>query len=612
MRGALERFVREPSPEQIYAWDDSIPKLQAALAPLVGDPAFIDALILLEYELPMESRRPDAVLLCGGAVLVLEFKARGKVHQADLDQVAAYARDLRNYHRDCADRTVVPVLVPTLAHGYKAERDGVHVLGPDSLPGLARRLVGECDGAPPDLESFLAPAAYCPLPSLVQAAQELFASGAVRRVHRSWALPEAAVEEITRIAHEAAKNNTRHLVLVSGVPGSGKTLVGLRAVHAHYLDDLSVPSDGAGPPLAIFLSGNKPLVDVLQHELRDAHGGDGKAFVGHVRNYRREWASTAAVPPQRVVVFDEAQRAWDRERVAKDHPQLPPKSEPEHFVEFADRSGDWHVLVGLIGEGQEINTGEEAGLRQWREAIEASPDPASWTVHAAAHALEVFAGSAAHAKVASELHLSVEVRFHFVEELDAFVDGLLTAAPAAANLELALKVRQAGYRLRISRDMAHAAAFLRARYGALREARYGMLASSRDRSLPRFGVRNDFTSTKQVRIGPWYGDSDDSPLSCRRLDRCVTEYGSQGLELDAVLLAWGTDLMMESGGWTNRLATNYAADSPVRDPYQLRINAYRVLLTRGRDGIVVFVPPLAELDGTFSYLVESGFVELRG
>ncbi len=612
MRGALERFVREPSPEQIYAWDDSIPKLQAALASLVGDPAFIDALVLLEYELPMESRRPDAVLLCGGVVLVLEFKARGKVHQADLDQVAAYARDLRNYHRDCADRTVVPVLVPTLAHGVKAERDGVHVLGPDSLPELGRRLTAECDGAPPELEAFLAPAAYCPLPSLVQAAQELFTSGAVRRVHRSWALPEAAVEEITRIVHEAAKTSTRHLVLISGVPGSGKTLVGLRAVHAHYLDDLTAPSDGASPPLAIFLSGNKPLVDVLQHELRDGNGADGKAFVGHVRNYRREWASTAAVPPQRVVVFDEAQRAWDRERVRQDHPQVPPKSEPEHFVEFADRSGGWHVLVGLIGEGQEINTGEEAGMGQWRDALEASPAAQAWTVHAAPHVLATFDGSPITAEPEADLHLSVEVRFHFVEELDAFVESLLSAAPPATNLELALKVRQAGYRLRITRDIARAAAFLKARYAATREARYGMLASSRDRSLPRFGVRNDFTSTKQVRIGPWYGDSDDSPLSCRRLDRCVTEYGSQGLELDAVLLAWGTDLMMESGGWTNRLATNYAADSPVRDPYQLRINAYRVLLTRGRDGIVVFVPPLAELDGTFSYLVESGFVELRG
>jgi DUF2075 family protein len=135
------------------------------------------------------------------------------------------------------------------------------------------------------------------------------------------------------------------------------------------------------------------------------------------------------------------------------------------------------------------------------------------------------------------------------------------------------------------------------------------VASSKDRDLVRFGIPNDFQSTKRLRLGPWYGDPDDgySGRSCRRLETCVTEFGAQGLELDATLLAWGTDLMMSQGRWSNAQARGYRKGAPVRDPLQLRLNAYRVLLTRGRDACVVFVPPMAELDETFAHLTDAGF-----
>ena len=138
-----------------------------------------------------------------------------------------------------------------------------------------------------------------------------------------------------------------------------------------------------------------------------------------------------------------------------------------------------------------------------------------------------------------------------------------------------------------------------------------MIASSKDRDLTSFGVNNDFQSTKQVRMGPWYGDPHESARSCRRLEICVTEFGSQGLELDATLLAWGTDLIFGGGRWSNARARGYKKGAHIRDPFQLRINAYRVLLTRGRDACVVFVPPLPELDETASYLKASGFRDLR-
>ena len=182
-------------------------------------------------------------------------------------------------------------------------------------------------------------------------------------IHRAHAETQPAIDEIARIAHEAAQTHTRHLVLVTGVPGSGKTLVGLSAVHNPALDDLAVERAGGKPPApAIFLSGNGPLVQVLQYELRDA-GGGGKTFVRDVKNYVKQYlGDKAAVPPQHVIVYDEAQRAWDEAQVAAKHAFASPMSEPQAFVEFGERIPEWCVLVGLIGSGQEIHVGEEAGL----------------------------------------------------------------------------------------------------------------------------------------------------------------------------------------------------------------------------------------------------------
>ena len=164
----------------------------------------------------------------------------------------------------------------------------------------------------------------------------------------------------------------------------------------------------------------------------------------------------------------------------------------------------------------------------------------------------------------------------------------------------------------MTRDLDSAKKYLRDRYADDPEARFGLIASSKDRDLPRFGVMNDFQSTKRVQAGPWFAEGEDDPRgrSCRELRTCVTEFGCQGLELDASLLAWGSDLFREGDQWTNRLARGYQRPADVRDPFQLRRNAYRVLLTRGRDGTVVFVPPMRLLDETYAHLLSAGFREL--
>jgi hypothetical protein len=422
---------------------------------------------------------------------------------------------------------------------------------------------------------------------------------------------------IRDIIHEAAARHEKRLILVTGIPGAGKTLVGLRTVHAHYLDDLAVPRDnGKASAPAVFLSGNGPLVDVLQYELRGA-GGGGKAFVRGVKDYVKRYSSRPGlVPSEHILIFDEAQRAFDAEQVRFKHSHVPGfiggKSEPEHFIEFAERIPEWCAVLGLIGGGQEIHIGEEGGLVQWRMAVEGSSDPSAWTVHGPPQVRGIFDGSPIRFQESPALNLDTEIRFHLASEIHEFVNQLLEGGAPEANSARAGKLEAQGYHLRLTQNRETAETYLRERYGENPDARFGLVASSKDRDLVRFNVPNDFQSTKRVRYGPWYSDSEDARggYSCRRLKDAVTEFGAQGLELDAVLLAWGTDFMREGGLWTNRKARGYQRRAQVKDPFQLRKNSYRVLLTRGRDGTVVFIPPLPELDETREYLEKSGFRRL--
>lgn len=611
IRERLLSFIEDASDEQERAWSEAIPPLQREVEEvLVRDELAAQYSAILEYELPMESRRPDVVLLVGSGVLVIELKGKLEPTQADLDQVAAYARDLRNYHRECSDRSVVPVLVPTRARGYKGQIDDIHVSGPDALDHLVSDLSRTATGPRIDRAKFLSHDAYCPLPTLVQAARELMRGGSLRRIHRARAATDPAVEEIARIIHVAAQTSSRHLILLTGVPGAGKTLVGLQTVHAHYLDDLAIRRGDNRPTApAVFLSGNGPLVEVLQYELRTA-GGDGKTFVRGVRDYVRKYSKkTSPTPPEHVLVFDEAQRAFDAEKMSQTHKGSVVGSEPDQFVEFADRIPSWCVVLGLIGTGQEIHTGEESGVAQWRDAVERSPRSAEWTIHVPPSLAVEMGSQRVSVEVRRTLNLDTELRFHGASELHRLVAALLSEAAPGESAQFAERIERAGLHLRLTRELSVARDYLRSRYADNRSARFGILASAKDKSLVDFGIPNDFQSTKVVRLGPWYGDDEDAAggLSCRRLESCVTEFGAQGLELDAALVAWGTDLIRETGRWTNARARGYQRGVTVRNPLQLRVNAYRVLLTRGRDASVVFVPPLAELDETFERLRDFGF-----
>jgi hypothetical protein len=432
-------------------------------------------------------------------------------------------------------------------------------------------------------------------------------------IRRAAAATDPTLEYLAAVAREAARTRSRHLVLVSGFPGTGKTLVGLQLAHARFLDDLSVARGDSKPTApAVYLSGNGPLVRVLQHDLKSA-GGGGATFVRPIKAYVDRYSRRPGlVPSEHVLIFDEAQRAFDADQVAATHAGGGDgKSEPQHFVEFAERIPEWCVVVGLIGAGQEIHVGEEAGIGQWRTAVEGATDPNTWTIHVPDHLADEFRGPT-RLRVDRRLHLTVELRYHLADVVHSHVEGLLDERAGLPLAEVGAELERDGYHMRITRDLDVARAYLRQRFGEDPHARFGLIASSRDSALAQFGVPNDWQSTQRVSEGPWFGEGEDDPLgrSCRMLRACVTEFGCQGLELDATLLAWGTDLIREGGVWTNRLARRYQKPSAIRDSLRLRRNAYRVLLTRARDATVVFVPPLPILDETYHHLVDAGFKDI--
>ncbi len=609
--------MRDASHEQVRAWETSIPWLQIASADLIHshEPARSFTAIL-EYELPLEQRRPDLIVLESGAIVVIEIKGKPFPSAGDLDQAASYARDLRNYHRECHQRPVYAVLVPELAIALDTVIEGVRVVSKESLERVLREIASASPATPVTPAAFLRQDAYSPLPTLVQAARRLFDKEPLPAIKRAQAATDPALERITAIAHDAHKTRTRRLVLVTGLPGSGKTLVGLRLVHSRFLDDLAVPR-ATGIPVspAVFLSGNDPLVTVLQDALKRG-GGDGKVFVRRVRDYRETYSrSSDLVPSEHVLVFDEAQRAFDEgflrfKHLKKRRPgPTPVGSEPDQFIRFAERIPGWCVVVALIGSGQEIFSGEDGGVEQWRDAVEGAKESDRWVVAAPPDLRDVFSDSSVPVNFPAELNLNTELRFRSSTQLHSFVSRVIEGLDPVETSTIAGKLHEERVRFFLTRDLELAKNYARDRYESYRDARYGLLASSKDKILPRFGIENHFKAT-QFNLGPWYNASADSPDSCRALDRVATEFGAQGLELDLAILAWGSDYARVDGEWSVRRSGGYAY--AVRDPVAMRRNVYRVLLTRGRDGTVVFVPQDPFLDETYEFLLASGFRTFDG
>jgi hypothetical protein len=610
VRARLTDFVRNASREQIHAWDLSIPWLQRECQELTArDSAARTYTAILEYELPRDFRRPDVIVLEKGVVVVVEIKGRPFVTQAALDQVAAYARDLCAYHAACAGRRVIPVLLTQGADKQIREIDGVRVATPEALDQLLAEM---SDPGDPIISpsAFLCADAYAPLPTIVQAARDLFHGRPLPAIKRARAATDPALTRITEIACSAARSKSRHLVLLSGVPGAGKTLVGLQLVHAGWLDALAVPRAGGKPTTpAVYLSGNGPLVEVLQDAL-SAEGANGKTFVQAIKPYVKHHSRPGRpIPPEHLIVYDEAQRAHDAERVAYVHGSPVHKSEPEHLVEFCERVPDWSVMVALIGTGQAIHAGEEGGIPLWAAALASAAKRREWIVHGAPENTVHFASLGLPYRESSALSLDTEIRYHLTPKLHKFVDTLLGEGDPDECRSLAEELHSGRYRLLVTRNLEEAKAYLRERYEQAPAARYGLLASSKDKWLQAHGVDNSFQTTKRLRVGPWYNADPSDPRSCCQLETVATEFSSQGLELDAALVAWGSDYIRQAGTWSMQFSRGTRGH--LRDPQALRRNVYRVLLTRGRDGSVLYIPPLPALDETSLFLTACGMKPLN-
>jgi hypothetical protein len=606
---SLAAFVQTSTPEQFHAWKRSLPPLQQQCDHLLSkESRASDYGAVLEYQLPDSSRRADAILLIAGSVLVIELKGDGNEDPAYLEQVADYARHLYWFHSMCGEESVkVRTLVVTYGRpGVVKDTEWITLTNIDQLHQTIARFDQPSPARPLSLSRFILPEACQPSPSLVRAVREYYEKNALPRIKRIDEITNRSVQRVVAEIHRTHQSRRRKLILLSGVPGAGKTYIGMQIAHESFLDDLAeeLPMGGKPTAPAVFLSGNKPLVDVLQYEMRRA-GAGGRVFVRGVREFMERYSKKkSGPPPHHVMIFDEAQRAWDGDQVRYQHKDPSALSEPEAFIRFASRVPGWSVVMGLIGDGQQINTGEEGGIELWAHAV--AEGSSEWDVCGPERFRSIFESRGVAYQSCDDLHLSKSVRFHFALGLSEWAAGVVEANKTPLELaQLAASLKDQGYQIRLTRNLETAKNFLWEKYRHQPEARFGMMTSARDKGLAILGISP--VSTRIFRAGPWYSDPETSPNSCRRLVETISEFSAQGLELDHSLLVWGTDFVRQDGQWDASRAMKYQRKGAVKDPLQLRKNAYRVLLTRGREGVIICLPKaLAELDQTYDYLIEAG------
>lgn len=576
-------YRQQPTQTQIQAWQDTA----AVLSQVLVQPHQQEWVLIFEYELPREGgRRPDVLLLAGEQIWVLEFKQKSAIAAADCDQSTAYARDLETYHPGCRDRLVTPLLVLTRREQPAESRGDAQPVSPGQLSAILA--TDTPSGCSIDVQAWVT-ADYAPLPTVIQAARQIFQHEPLPSIRRaaSAGIPHL-LATLNQIVVRASEQSERHLVLITGVPGAGKTLVGLQFV---YQNPLAVSNQ----PQAVFLSGNGPLIEVLQYALKN------RVFVQPVRNfYLQHQVRHQSAPPEHMVVFDEAQRAWDAGRMSEKYGI--DQAAGGTVLRIAERIPDWAIVVALIGEGQEIHVGEEEDIDQWQIGLKQSEQ--SWHVHCPARYEAVFAEVSHQLAADPQFDLTTSLRTHRAEAVQDWINRLLQGdSEAAANLMP--KLSESGFRAYLTRDLEVAKAYCRDRYGEQPDKRYGMVASSRAKNLADHGIPNDYKSTLRVKAGPWYIDPPDSPRSCCALEQVVTEFGCQGLELDMAIVAWGNDLVWRDQTW---VCTTHQRQ--VQDPRRLRLNSYRVLLSRGRDGLVLFVPPEVGMDSTAQMLLDTDIAAL--
>ena len=611
--------------EQRNAWIEEIEIMKDQLSLLDEEGS-----IIFEYTVPRIGSRIDVTCLIHGIIFVLEFKVgAGSYLMDDEEQVVDYALDLKYFHEESEKRYIVPILVATEAKSVgmigtifddkifdtiRANKGNIA----EKIRAALRIVNGDSDIS----RNAWINSRYMPTPTIIEAAQALYQNHDVKEISRSDAGAENLEKTnaaINYIIEDCKSNHKKAICFITGVPGAGKTLAGLNIANTRHQFEEN--------DHAVFLSGNGPLVEVLQEALaRDDSKRNGipknraktktKAFIQIVHRFRDAAVEEKEPPLEKVAIFDEAQRAWDMEQLKKfmDQKKHVPdynKSEPESLIEYMDRHDDWATIVCLVGGGQEINTGE-GGIQDWFEAL--NNRFKNWNIYLSDKMTDSeYVGNSsleemlsAHSyNVIPELHLSVSMRSFRSEKQSAFVKALLDC-----DIELASSIYNdliEKYPIVLTRNLDKAKNWVREKSRG--SERYGMMATSAAERLRARGI----WAANSIKPVKWFLEGKDNVDSSFHLEVTATEFAVQGLEIDYGIVAWDGDVRYEDGDFVYKRFTRNMwcnVNKPERRKYMK--NAYRVLLTRSRQGMVIYIPEGNEYDSTTSpELYDSTYNYLR-
>lgn len=619
----------ETSDLQKLAWKAEIQILKRQLEEFRGD-------VIFEYTIPRMGHRVDTVCIIEGIIFLFEFKVGDNEYKkTTIDQVMDYALDLKYFHEESKRRYIVPICVSTKASVQKNEynccSDGIYNailcnennIG-DNIHNILLQVRDKTLAGRTWIDS-----RYAPTPTIIEAAQSLYRNHGVDDISRNDAGAKnltITTKAISNIIEDCKKNNRKAICFVTGVPGAGKTLAGLNiANERHHFDE----DEHAG-----FLSGNGPLVDVLQNALAIDRAKrekitksnalrETKAFIQIIHKFRDEALTTSYAPIEKVAIFDEAQRAWNKESLTdfmkrkKGIPEFN-QSEPEFLISIMDRHEDWAVIICLVGGGQEIYNGE-AGIQDWFSTL--SEKYLDWEIYLSDKITDSeYVGNSDVSTMLhnreyhciSDLHLGVSLRSFRSEKLALFVKCLLDE-----EIELAKETYEElkkSYPVLITRKFDVAKNWVKKK--ARGTERYGLLASSEGKRLRAEGI---WVPSEINHVG-WFLNEKDNVDSSYYLEVAASEFKVQGLEIDYAVLAWDADLRYTSNGFDyfKFRGTKWNHVNQEQRQHYLK-NAYRVLMTRARQGLIIYIPEGDEEDpsrlteyyeGTYQYLKHVGIKEI--
>lgn len=617
---------------QKNTWNREIEILKRELSQL------LDGYIIFEYTIPRIGNRIDNIVIYKGIIFLLEFKVGEKKYPSyAIEQVTDYAFDLSCFHKESHNRLLVPILISTKAHSVKQEirisKDNVleticcneyeiaKYITEVSLKFIQDEII------PDDWINSL----YMPTPTIIEAAQALYLGHNVEDISRNDASAKnlnQTTKAINKIIDYSKAHNRKSICFITGVPGAGKTLAGLNiAVERQKI---------AEDEHAVFLSGNGPLVDVLQEALarddakrnnisRKEASRKVKEFIQIIHHFRDDAISVDTPPVEKVAIFDEAQRAWDEQNLTdfmkkKKHIEDFNMSEPEFLISILNRHNDWATIICLIGGGQEINKGESAGIYGWFDSLRNNYP--NWDIYVSDKITDDeyskghnFAEMTKNMNVniIEDLHLAVSLRSFRSENVSNFVKALLDV-----DIDTAKRLYEQFiffYCFFVNRYLHKAKLWVRSQ--AKGSQRYGLTASSGAKRLRKYGiwVQNKIEATN------WFLNGKNDVRSSFHLEETATEFDIQGLELDWTIVCWDADLRFENGNFKHLkfVGTKWQNIKSADNILYLK-NAYRVLLTRARQGFVIFVPRGDETDmtakpeyydGIYRYLKSVGIKELE-